>query len=402
MRVCVDSFFAILCVIALFFVPDSYAAGNIAENDTAYLISSMDNYELSSENIDAEHFRLRMQYMLQHGNIEDLKRFIDDSERYNWKSSSQFFVGCEKILIKYILKDFNFLGNVDSISRYNYMHPEKQDSLFEIVINKIKPEIQSGVLEQILQDIRNESDRTFILIILNSFFQSREKTTDLIEHNKFRLKNQRQLEYLVSQYWSKENDDPSQKPIGNIGVSYTSFIGNVSNKVNSSFGLLGGISWNFSFLDYETLLNMNLGNCREFDSLYFFNMGLNLNLGHVFWKNENMMFRSFLTAGIEVNTSIKKDNDKNKKNDSPLQVFFVYGGGVAFDMFVFENDKTKSGIRFRAGAKNINADKILNASGFRLYFSIEFIITSNEKKIEFDYSEVGMDRNHTENFSKLH
>ena len=44
------------------------------------------------------------------------------------------------------------------------------------------------------------------------------------------------------------------------------------------------------------------------------------------------------------------------------------------------------GVRLRTGIKNINANEIIDASGYRWYASVGLVILFNkEKKMEFEY-----------------
>lgn len=336
-------------------------------------------------------FRISMLDALQNDSLEKLKQILEMVDSYEKTSNYFVLFGEERIILKYLLGDFDFLCNVDSIRHYN----DKKISLFGNLggelKKRIKAELDSGNMEKSIEKIEGEGNRNFVYILFNGLFYGSDSATALIEERKFSFEKRNQLEYLVDIFWNKKVTDHARSRAFTLGPMYVGFLGKIADKVDNTFGLWGGLSKDWNDYFFEFLMSAHWGENSERDSLDFFYIGVDLNVGYTFMKKGDSRFWGYLTAGFGSSTFIKNGSDKSdeKKNDYPDQFFPEYGGGVAYDFVSPLNDGC-IGLRYRLGIKNIWADKVLGASGFRIYTSIEIFGTSIAKKsVKFDYSEIG-------------
>lgn len=158
--------------------------------------------------------RNSMMEALRDNRLNDLKRIVEKAEKLNKTTERPLFYDSEKLLVKYFLKDFEFLSNVDSVALYNtstmslYYIDEKKavkgfyDEFYFEIKDKMAEELQSGKLVKTLDEIENESDRAFVFILLVGLYESKVQVSSLIEERKAQLSNRKQLDYLVGKYWT--------------------------------------------------------------------------------------------------------------------------------------------------------------------------------------------------------
>lgn len=404
MRVCVKCF-AFLSALSLFFVCNVFAEALTSRDSVMNLfihdyresnfldsLSDLEKYdpsEMVRQDIDdVRSLRISMMNALEHDDIDSLKKLVEAAEAFEKSSSTIVIHDGEKLLLKYFLGDFESLCNLDFVSHYNNWYEHIYGAFHQALYNKMHEELKSGKLEEKLESIENESDRNFAFVVLNGYFCNKEKTSALIEERKYKLKNRKQLEYLVDTYWRKDVLDSSRAASYSVGASYTVMLGNVSKKVDNAFGLYAGSGAIIDNYYLEFSINGHVGDNSVRDSLYFFNVGVEANFGYVFLNLKDTRFSGYLTTGVGVNTfSFKGDNSKEKKkSDWPTQVYPSFGGGFAFDFFPIGSFEKRAGLRFRAGVKNIFSGKTVHASGVRLYTSIEFVGSLGmHKSVKFDY-----------------
>lgn len=395
MRVCLNHLFVWACALTLFLNCGAFAEVSGARDSVINLfvhdyeesksLDSLSPVEMFSESemlrqeLDqVKYLRDAMKKALQDDNLERLKMLADVSDSYE-KSSTYFIVhDCEKILLKYFLGDFNSLSDVQFVSQYNTRPDYVYDTFHKTLKEKLKAEIESGMFDEKLKSVEDESDRLFIYIVLKGFFKYQYDIESLIEKHKLQLKKRKQLEYLVDTYWDRKTVDPRKSYTFFLGGSYIALLGGISDKVENGFGFYGGTNWFWKNVSFESQMNAHFNDVRSSDTLHFYNLGLNLNVGYFF---RNISLLCYLTTGVEVNFygENKSYDYKDRSSKDADQVYPVYGAGVLFDMLI---------LRFRAGVKNIWGDNTVNASGFRFYMSVELAMpVIKMKPVEFVYPE---------------
>ncbi len=393
MRVCVKCFAVWACALILSLNCSAFSAEPVAHDsvmnlfvhdyeetkspDTLSLVEKFSESEMLRQEFDlVKYLRDAMRKALLDDSLERLKKLVDVAESYE-KSSTYFIIhDYEKILLKYFLGDFESLSDVQFVSRYNTRPDYVYDTFHKTFKDKLQAEIESGKLDEKLKSVENESDRMFIYIVMKGFFKYKYDIESLIEKHKLQLKKREQLEYLVDVYWNRKTVDTLKSYTFFLGGSYVAFLGDISDKVKNGFGFYGGTNWYIYDVSLETQITTHFSDVRSSDSLHFYNLGWNLNVGYYF---RNISLQCYLTTGVEVDFygENKSKNDENRTSKDSYQAYPVYGAGVLYDMFY---------LRFRAGIKNIWGDHTVNASGFRFYMSIEFSIpVLTMKPVEFVY-----------------
>ena len=347
--------------------------------DSLSPVEKFSESEMLRQELDqVKYLRDAMKKALQDDDLDRLKKLADVVDSYE-KSSTYFIVhDCEKLLLKYFLGEFDSLSDVHFVSSYNTRPDFVYDTFHKTLKEKLKSEIESGKLDEKLKSVEDESDRFFIYIVLKGFFKYEYDIASLIEKHKLQLKKRKQLEYLVDTYWDRKTVDPLKSYTFFLGGSYVVLLGNISDKVENGFGFYGGTNWFWKNVSFESQMNAHFSDVRSSDTLHFYNLGLNLNVGYFF---RNISLLCYLTTGVEANFygENKSYDDKDRSSKDADQFYPVYGAGVLYDMLI---------LRFRAGVKNIWGDNTVKASGFRFYMSVEFALpVLKMKPVEFVYPE---------------
>ncbi len=318
--------------------------------------------------------------------MDDYNRLVAEYEAY--EKTTRWVRGLlihEVRLIKFFQRDFNFLCNVDSVKRYDVVN--RKSVLYEV----LKQQKESGEYEAAIKKIENEGDRIFVQILFNSLFEERDETSKRIEKHRSQLKNLVQLHYLVEEYWVESFElDLHNYFSYSAGVAVTRFVGRISDKVKDSFGFYQGFGFILDDVFWEFFLGMHNAHSKELDSISFWDVGADLNFGYAFLNTEYVHLYGFLTAGFAWDELEIRRNDQKDNYSFPSQYFPTYGAGVMVDVFFTRLCDSHIGMRFRGGIKNVWADDVVKASGFRLYASLEWLIHEyDRKKNEFDYLKNG-------------
>jgi hypothetical protein len=318
--------------------------------------------------------------------MDDFNQLVAEYEAY--EKTARYVRGIlnrEKRLIKFYQQDFQFLCNVDSVKLYNFVNEKS------ILYGILQQQKQSGMYEAAIEKIENESDRVFVQILFNNLFEDKLGTSKRIEKHRTQLKNLRQLHYLVDNYWIERSElDLHNYFSYSAGFAMNKFVGRISDKVKNGFGLYNAVGFVMDDIFAELFLGVNTAQSKELDSISFWDAGVDLNLGYTLLNKEYVHLYGFLTAGFAVDELEIRRNDKKDNYSFPSQYYPTYGAGFMVDVFFTSLSETHFGLRLRGGIKNVWADDVVNASGFRLYASIEWLIHEySRKNNEFDYLKKG-------------
>ena len=109
-------------------------------------------------------------------------------------------------------------------------------------------------------------------------------------------------------------------------------------------------------------------------------------MGYTFLNAEYLRLYSFISLGYGKNMLICKSHEDDDCLDKVVRDYFSFGAGGMADVLFTKRRPFQLGIRLRTGIKNVWADNLVNASGYRWYGSVELLFLYYKKgKLEFDY-----------------
>ena len=370
--------------------PDTNASKKLQFVETSPNAEYPSSYRdsLEKERKMAVLYRSAVEKALDEDRFEDLKRILDEVEIFdrNALMFSALHVN-DKLILKYFVKDFEFLSQVDYVK--TLLNPSIHGDKRSVLYSKLKREIETGKIEKTLREVSNESDRVFVYIVLNSLFVNKEIVSELIEKYKYQLTNEKQLYFLVTRFWYKEEFDTSSYGAFSLGAAIIKPLGRLSDKVGLTPGMYVGIDFVRSDFLYEWFMDINGCQNKEPDSLQFYDMRWDFNWGYTFVKNKHVFLYGYATLGFGMNAfNVRgKSNDDKENDDMPYQFYPAFGAGAMIDLFFTEKGSTHNGLRFRTGLRSIFSGDVLKASGVRWYASIEWTFHEYSKKqVDFDYS----------------
>lgn len=374
--------------------PDTNTSKKLNYVETSANVEIVSNYKdsLEKERDMAVFYRNTIEHILEHSSkddrMESLKKVVEEAEIFDQNASVyHVFYANDKLVIKYFLKDFEFLSQVDSVKPLLKKHIK--GDLHSAVYLKLKREIETGEMEESLREIPDESDRAFIYIVLNSMFRYKEDVSSMIENYKYQLTDEKQLYFLVNRFWHKENYDSKKYFAFSWGGAVIKSFGRLSDKIGLSPGMYLGIDFVRKDFLYEWFMDINGCQNKELDSLQFYDMRWDFNFGYTFLKKDHLNLFGYVSAGLGMNGLSARGKDSNDKanNDLPTQFSPAFGAGVMVDLFFTEKDHIHHGLRFRTGVRSLFSGDVLKTSGVRLYASLEWTFREYTKKpIDFDYS----------------
>ncbi|SIN98296.1 hypothetical protein SAMN05720758_0876 [Fibrobacter sp. UWB11] len=370
--------------------PDTDTSKKLDFDETSAKAKIVANYRdsLEKERFYAMYYRNTIEDLLNKGEIERLKTVVEEAELFDRNASTfHVFYANDILVIKYFLKDYDFLAQVDYIKDLlnSSIHADMRSALYRT----LKREIETGKIEENLREVPNESDRVFVYIILNSLFENKKGVSQLIEKYKYQLTDEKQLYFLVTRFWQKEDFDTKNYAAFSWGAAIIKPVGSLADKVGWMPGMYIGIDFIRNDFLYEWFMDINGCQNKEPDSLQFYDMRWDFNFGYTFIKNKNVFFYGYATVGFGMNAfNIRGKSVGDKANDDmPYQFYPAFGAGAIVDLFFTDKGRIHNGLRFRTGIRSIFSGDVLKASGVRLYASIEWTFREYSKKqVDFDYS----------------
>ena len=328
---------------------------------------------LEEERYSAEFYRNLIERIIVHSPKEDLvdslKKVVEEAEAFDQNASvHHVFHANDKLVIKYFLKDFEFLSQVDSVE--DWLKGNIYGDMQSAMRQKLRREIYTGDVEKTLMEVSDESNRVFIYIVLNILVEGESEGSFLFEKNKSHLTNKKQLNYLVNRYEKKVRIKKKDSNKMFMGVGGIKPLGDIADTLsNSGFGINCGQDWIRGNLLYEILVTIEFFDTKKPESWRFADLGFHFNFGYKLtnWYYLNL----FATATVGFAFNYLGDlKDESGKNVSPTQFYPTFGANLIADIW----PNNLSGLRFRGGVNNLWSDKVVKSSGVRLYASIEWLI----------------------------
>lgn len=378
-------------LVKLNFVMDLFvqrADESTIEPDSAVIAQRVLYLKFLKQKAEADSLRSAMQTSLAEKRYDDFKKTVADAEIFEKENPPhQVIWESQKIWIKYFIKDFDFLSDVDSVSFYKHYA-----SRYGYYAEMLRSQMDSGSFEETLKEVENESDRVFIHLLLMKMTERQDNISELILKYKSKLTKKKQLDYLVENYWDVTGIDKRIYGGISIGVPYSLYLGDISKRMESGFGtkhgLNGVIDISFVYNDFlhEFIIDWNYGDYNNVDSLDFYDSNVDYNLGYTFLNAEYLRLYSFISLGYGKNMLICKSHEDDDCLDKVVRDYFSFGAGGMADVLFTKRRPFQLGIRLRTGIKNVWADNLVNASGYRWYGSVELLFLYYKKgKLEFDY-----------------
>jgi hypothetical protein len=330
---------------------------------------------VKSERLEVDTYRSSMVQALSENRIDDLKQIVSEAE--NFERTAQIypvFFATEKILLNYFVGNFEYLSNVDSVAdcmEYKAAHDRFQDSLY----TKLRKQLETGELEKTLKNVEDESDRAFIYITIVGLFENRNTMPDLVEKYKPLLTKVDQLNYVNSQFGSVI-DYKSHKNTyfaGSVGAAFVKPVGRVSDRIKSGVGFYVAVDYILDRFIFDWLMDFTGHDVIEPDTLRFSDWRWDFSFGYAFIYKENLRVYGLVGLGVGIDRfwvqGTKTSDEVNRH--MPENFMFSFGASGVVDWYLGDSG---FGIRFRAGMRNIFAEKVLNSSGAKMHASLELLI----------------------------
>ena len=330
---------------------------------------------VKSELSEVDNYRSSMLEALSENRIDDLKQIISDAE--NFERTAQFFpvfLVAEKLLLNYFIGNFEYLSNVDSVAdcmEYKAAHDRLQDSLY----TKLRRQLETGELEETLKNVEDESDRAFIYITIVGLFENRNTMPDLVEKYKPLLTKVDQLNYVNSQFGSvihhKSHKDTCFA--GSAGAAFVKPVGRVSDRIKSGVGFYVAVDYILDRFIFDWLMDFTGHDVIEPDTLRFSDWRLDFSFGYAFIYKKNFRVYGLVGLGVGVDRFGVQDAKLSDEVNRHMPESFMFSFGASGVVDWYFGDSV-FGIRFRAGMRNIFAEKVLNSSGAKMHASLELLI----------------------------
>ena len=391
-------------ILAVLLIWGAFCGSSYAQADSLSLNSVMDlfvrDYHESPEEIEAKERFEKVQEQLGKATLlrdsarsamhekryDDFKRIYAETQEFEKKYPYRVFYDADILVVKYFAKDFAFLCNVDSVARYKmFVSPQ-----YGLGATNLREQMESGVFEETLKEIENGSDRAFVRILFAGLFEDKETVSKKIAEDKSKLTNRKQLKYLVDQYWMMREQDLHNFATFSFGLPFSKLFGDIEKKVKPGFGGIIGIDILYKDFLFGWNLDAYSGKYRDVDSLYFFDSNVGFNFGYMFLSKKHVHLYGYLSMGYGIGQLGCDDYDDEKCNDDSRQDYFTFGAGGMADVLFARLGNYWFGTRLRGGVRNVWADHLVDASGYRLGGSIELVILRyKEKNVEFEFRNGG-------------
>ena len=288
----------------------------------------------------------------------------------------------EVIRVRFLEKDYAFLADVDSISKYDYS-PNVYDHFGDVLNAYFRKMKNSGELESLLGLIPNEGDRAFARIVIARCMNvSRQELSEMIEKSADAMTNDRQLRYLVGRYWHKEGFDLETYACVAVGVSYNMMLGDVSKRLDDGLGVTADLDYVRDNILFELRLAVDLNEYTGVESADFTGGGFGVDIGATVFHTDRFFLRLYAGIGLGIN-ELRWDEDTFEDALSP-----VFGAGALADVFFNTTTSARVGLRIRSGIRNVGAGPLDISSGANFYTSLSFVLLETRyKEYQFKYPE---------------
>lgn len=332
---------------------------------------------LSKANLN---FRALAADALEKGQVEQLAQIEKDAAAFadSVGYTKPLFQDNEVILVRFLQKDYAFIANVNSVSKYE-SSPGNYDRFGDALKAYFRKRMVSGELEGLLAPIPDASDRAFARIVIARCMNvSRQELSEMIEKYTDDLTNENQLRYLVQKYWYKEGFDMETYACAAVGVSYNMMLGDVSKRLDDGLGVTADLDYVRNNILFELRLAVDLNRYTGEEELNFTGGGFGVDVGATIFHTDMFFLRLYAGIGLGIN-ELRWDEDTFEDALSP-----VFGAGALVDMYVNTTGSARFGLRIRSGIRNVGAGPLDISSGANFYTTVSFVLLETRYK-EFEY-----------------
>lgn len=331
-----------------------------------------------------QNFRAMAAETLEKGQLEQLVQIERDAAAYADSVGyvKPMFQDNEVIMVRFLEKDYAFLADVDSISKYDYT-PGTYDRFGDALRAYFRKQMASGELEGLFAQVPNASDRAFAKVVIARCMNvSRQELSEMIEKYTDDLTNENQLRYLVQKYWHKEGYDLESYACAAVGVSYNMMLGDVSKRLDDGLGATADLDYVRNNILFELRLAIDLNRYTGEEELNFTGGGFGVDVGATVFHTDRFFLRLYAGIGLGIN-ELRWDEDTFEDALSP-----VFGAGALVDMYVNTTGSARFGLRIRSGIRNVGAGPLDISSGANFYTTVSFVLLETRyKEYEFKYPE---------------
>ena len=327
-----------------------------------------------------QNFRALAAEALEKGHAEQLAQIENDAATFadSVGYTKPLFQDNEVIMVRFLEKDYAFLADVDSISKYDYT-PGTYDRFGDALRAYFRKQMASSELEGLFAQVPNASDRAFARIVIARCMNvSRQELSEMIEKYTDDLTNENQLRYLVQKYWYKEGYDLESYACAAVGVSYNMMLGDVSKRLDDGLGVTADLDYVRNNILFELRLAVDLNRYTGEEELNFTGGGFGVDVGATVFHTDRFFLRLYAGIGLGIN-ELRWDEDTFEDALSP-----VFGAGALVDMYVNTTGSARFGLRIRSGIRNVGAGPLDISSGANFYTTVSFVLLETRYK-EFEY-----------------
>ncbi|MBR6125292.1 hypothetical protein IKQ19_17150 [Candidatus Saccharibacteria bacterium] len=327
-----------------------------------------------------QNFRALAADAIEKGQVEQLTQIEKDAAAFadSVGYTKPLFQDNEVIMVRFLEKDYAFLADVDSISKYDYT-PGTYDRFGDALRAYFRKQMASGELEGLFAQVPNASDRAFARIVIARCMNvSRQELSEMIEKYTDDLTNENQLRYLVQKYWYKEGYDLESYACAAVGVSYNMMLGDVSKRLDDGLGVTADLDYVRNNILFELRLAVDLNRYTGEEELNFTGGGFGVDVGATVFHTDRFFLRLYAGIGLGIN-ELRWDEDTFEDALSP-----VFGAGALVDMYVNTTGSARFGLRIRSGIRNVGAGPLDISSGANFYTTVSFVLLETRYK-EFEY-----------------
>ena len=327
-----------------------------------------------------QNFRAMAAETLEKGQLEQLVQIERDAAAYadSVGYTKPMFQDNEVIMVRFLEKDYAFLADVDSISKYDYT-PGTYDRFGDALRAYFRKQMASGELEGLFAQVPNASDRAFAKVVIARCMNvSRQELSEMIEKYTGDLTNEKQLKFLVQKYWHKEGYDLESYACAAVGVSYNMMLGDVSKRLDDGLGVTADLDYVRNNILFELRLAIDLNRYTGEEELNFTGGGFGVDVGATVFHTDRFFLRLYAGIGLGIN-ELRWDEDTFEDALSP-----VFGAGALVDMYVNTTGSARFGLRIRSGIRNVGAGPLDISSGANFYTTVSFVLLETRYK-EFEY-----------------
>jgi len=331
-----------------------------------------------------QNFRSVAAGALEKDELEQLAQIERDAAAYadSVGYTKALFQDNEVILVRFLQKDYAFISDIDSISKYDYS-PSTYDRFGDVLKAYFRKKRDSGELEGMFAQIPNASDRAFARIVIARCINvSRQELSEMIEKSVDDLTNEKQLQFLVKKYWDKKGYDLENYACVAMGAGYNMMLGDITQRLDDGLGINADMDFVYRNILLEIRVAIDLNEYTGAEDLNFTGGGFGLDLGMTVFHTDRLFLR--LYAGIGVGISELRWDEETFEDS----FYASFGGGAIADVFFNASGAARLGLRIRSGIRNVAEGPQDIASGANFYTTLSFVfLETGYKQFEFKYPE---------------